>query len=113
MEIKNIVLFVEDGSKKLFSLFEMQPARVEDAELEDRFFDAVSSIDPKYSGLTKAVYQIAYDQHLDEPRILIDYSDGMEIVYESNIHASMPSIYEELQSIREEITEKIINGDGA
>lgn len=112
MEIKNIVLFVEEESKKLFSLLETQPTRVEDAELEDRFFDAVSSIDPKYSGLTKAVYQIAYDQHLDEPRIVVDYSGEMEIVCESKIQESMPSIYEELQSIKEDITKKM-NGYGA
>lgn len=100
MDIKNIVLFVREESKELYSLVDKESVLIDDVDITQSFFELIESIDDKYSGFSKAVYQITYDQHLDEPRLLIDYLDGMDII---NVSTLSSTLYDDLQSIKENI----------
>jgi hypothetical protein len=99
MEIKNIVLLVGD-SKELFALVDENSFRIEDNLITEKIFDLIESIE---SGFTRMVYQMSYDQHMDEPRILIFKDHDQSILPISVMEFENPMVFDNLMNLKDDV----------
>jgi hypothetical protein len=110
MELESILLHVEENGKlNLYYHYDKQTRLIENLDLATELLDLIKTLDESYYNSIKTVIiQLAEEQHMDEPRILIPIDDVTTFFTLANLEIEKPEFYESLVEFQESLLNYLI-----